>query len=511
MLNVSPICSAPDDRYASAMLQTSAYPTNSLLHSSENRLKAVLAEALLLVIAAPLLYFPDRVDGQFSRLCACDAAWSVPLGFLLVALVWPLRRWTTGRWGAQMPLAWALWFWFLVMLPVAIWAAPPVLRDQYSWPRATILVWNFSLFWSVLTHASHHRQFFGWAFAGWIGAVQAIAMLAPFGMEPRAKLPGIGPIQDAIPRPLLGLFSGAESGFSTNQVAGVLLYVLPLLIAMSVAGLLRRDWGRDWQKNGRQSWQWWLVIFCTLWMGAVMVLAQSRGGLLGLMAGVVTLALLTQRRGWTLLGGVVLIGSISLFYLPSNILDLIGDAPGIGALGGVVTVKSFRLLVWEAASFALRDFFFTGMGLGTFRVLVYLLYPLPGIPPSYDLAHAHNFFLQTGLDFGVPGLVAILLLYVAAVVQLIRLAHSGNDQPIWQGIPLITPRILAIGWMGCMVGQTVYSLFDAVTMGSKPNFVWWWWLALIFAAANLLLDRQGVGKGKPSSEPPKGFPAPRKK
>jgi hypothetical protein len=37
------------------------------------------------------------------------------------------------------------------------------------------------------------------------------------------------------------------------------------------------------------------------------------------------------------------------------------------------------------------------------------------------------------------------------------------------------------------VGQTVYSLFDAVAMGSKPNFVWWWWMALIFAAANCLL------------------------
>jgi putative inorganic carbon (HCO3(-)) transporter len=484
------------------MLQTSTHLTDPLLYRSENRLRAVLVEALLLVIAAPLLYFPDRVDGQFSLFCACDAAWSVPLGFLVVALVWPLRRWTTGRWGAQMPLAWALWFWFLVMLPVALWAAPPALRDQYSWPRATILVWNFSLFWSVLAHASRHRQVLGWAFAGWIGAVQAIAMLAPFGMEPRSKLPGIGPIQDAIPRPLLGLFSGAESGFSTNQVAGVLLYLLPLLIAMSVAGFMRRD--------SRHSWQWWLVLFCTLWMGAVMVLAQSRGGLLGLMAGVVTLALLTQRRGWTLLGGLVLVGSISLFYLPPNLLDLISDAPGVGALGGVVTVKSFRLLVWEAASFALRDFFFTGMGLGTFRVLVYLLYPLPGIPPSYDLAHAHNFFLQMGVDFGVPGLVAILLLYGAAVVQLIRLAHSGNDQPIWQGVSFIAPRTLAIGWMGCMVGQTVYSLFDAVTMGSKPNFVWWWWLALIFAAANFLLDRQRIGGLEPSSERPKGLPAPRK-
>jgi PGF-pre-PGF domain-containing protein len=41
------------------------------------------------------------------------------------------------------------------------------------------------------------------------------------------------------------------------------------------------------------------------------------------------------------------------------------------------------------------------------------------------------------------------------------------------------------------VGQTVYSLFDAVAMGSKPNFAWWWWMALIFAAANCLLQPAG--------------------
>lgn len=474
------------------MLQTATHPTDPLVHNLDHklhhRLWPVLLEALLLAIAAPLLYFPGRVNAQFASICACDAAWSVLLGFFLLALLWPLRRWTTGRWSAQMPVAWALWFWFLIMLPVAVWAAPSSLRTQYSWPRATILVWNFSLFWSVLTHASRHRRLLGWAIVGWIAAVQAIAILAPFGMEPRSKLPGIGPIQDAIPRPLMGMFSGAESGFSTNQVAGVLLYVLPLLIAVSLAGLLRQD--------GWRSWQWWLVAFCTLWMGAVMVLAQSRGGLLGLAAGLVTLALLTRRWGWYLLGGLVMVGTISIFYLPPGILDRISDAPGVDALGGVVTVRSFRLLVWEAANFALRDFFFTGMGLGTFRILVYVLYPLPGILPSYDLAHAHNFFLQTGVDFGVPGLVAILLLYVAAVVQLIRLAHSAPIQPIWPGMPFLTPKTLAIGWMGCMVGQTVYSLFDAVTMGSKPNFVWWWWFALIFAAANLLLRNQAIAQTK---------------
>jgi O-antigen ligase len=226
-------------------------------------------------------------------------------------------------------------------------------------------------------------------------------------------------------------------------------------------------------------------------MSALMVLAQSRGGLLGLALGLVTLVLLTQRWGWYGLAGLVAGGVLFIFNLPPTLLEFISDAPGTEAVGGFQTVREFRLLVWATANGALADFFFTGMGLGTFRVLARFLYPLPlpTIPLDYDIAHAHNFFLQTGVDFGVPGLAAILLVYGAAVVQLVRLAHLPVQQPIWPQLPFLTPRILANGWMGCMVGQTVYSLLDAVAMGSKPNFIWWWWMALIFAAANYLLRR----------------------
>jgi putative inorganic carbon (HCO3(-)) transporter len=364
------------------------------------------------------------------------------------------------------------------MLPVAIWAAPPPLREQYAWPRSYILVWNFSLFWSVLASASQNRRALGWALTGWIGAVLGIALLAPFGMEARTKLPLIGRIQEFIPRPLVGLFAGAEAGFSTNQVAGVLLYVLPLLMALCLVGLWQRGW---------RHWGWWVLLLSTGWIGATLVLTQSRGGLLGLLVALLALLLLTRRWGWSALAGLAVVGALLILYIPPGLLNVISDAPGVSAMGGVVTVRGFRFLVWDAGHAALQDFFLTGMGLGTFRVLVYLLYPPPGIPPTYDLAHAHNFFLQTGLDFGVPGLVAFLVVYGAAIVQLVRIAYAPDQRPLSSSLPFVTPRLLAVGWMGCLVGQTLYSLFDVVAMGSKPNFVWWGWMALIFAAANCLL------------------------
>ncbi len=60
------------------------------------------------------------------------------------------------------------------------------------------------------------------------------------------------------------------------------------------------------------------------------------------------------------------------------------------------------------------------MGLGTFREVGRLFYPL-SIPPDYDFAHAHNELLQAGLDLGVPGLVAFVAIYLGAFGMLWKL------------------------------------------------------------------------------------------
>src|SRR5690349_10117927 len=104
-------------------------------------------EFLLLLAAAPLLYFSTRFQ-----------PWGVALGIGLLALSWTVRGATSGEWIARNPANLALWFWLLVMLPIAIWAAPPSLRDEYAWPRTYILLWDFALFNSVVAYASRSRR-----------------------------------------------------------------------------------------------------------------------------------------------------------------------------------------------------------------------------------------------------------------------------------------------------------------------------------------------------------------
>jgi putative inorganic carbon (HCO3(-)) transporter len=121
--------------------------------------------------------------------------------------------------------------------------------------------------------------------------------------------------------------------------------------------------------------------------------------------------------------------------------------------------------------YAIQDFPFTGVGLGTFRRVVGLLYPLFTISPDIDIAHAHNIFLQVALDVGVPGLIAYLaLLWVAGAVAW----HVARGGP-----PLL--QALAIGLLAALVSLHLYGLTDALALGSKPGLAFWMILGLLAA------------------------------
>ncbi len=59
----------------------------------------------------------------------------------------------------------------------------------------------------------------------------------------------------------------------------------------------------------------------------------------------------------------------------------------------------------------LQDFPFTGIGMGTFTQVADRLYPFFLYAPG-TVEHAHNLFLQVGVDLGLPGLIAWLAIFM---------------------------------------------------------------------------------------------------
>jgi putative inorganic carbon (HCO3(-)) transporter len=116
------------------------------------------------------------------------------------------------------------------------------------------------------------------------------------------------------------------------------------------------------------------------------------------------------------------------------------------------------------------------------------LYPLFTIDPTVDIGHAHNTFLQAGLDLGLPGLIAYLAIHISAFAMLASLWRHMNELPF----PLPLSRAAVLGLGGGLAAHLLYGITDAVALGAKPGLLWWLLLALVAALFRLLPVRPNI-------------------
>jgi O-antigen ligase len=176
----------------------------------------------------------------------------------------------------------------------------------------------------------------------------------------------------------------------------------------------------------------------------------------------------------------------------------LADLPAADVVGGAGTLSSFRVNLWQQTLLLIHDFPLTGSGLGAFQEIGPLFYSVP-VYSNYHLGHAHNFWLQAGVDFGIPGLIAVLALYSLAIFHLYRSRQKVegfwqrlNAPPATERTPpparpiVIRARSVVNGLIGCLVAQSVFSLTDSISMGGTPNLLFWYLFALIFALSSYL-------------------------
>ena len=191
---------------------------------------------------------------------------------------------------------------------------------------------------------------------------------------------------------------------------------------------------------------------------AALVLTGSRGGWIGLAAGVMIAGYLlirhslVARRGrtpvWLLLADVALIliflGAV-VFYAAMIRSPELDAQFGISAQGGSALS---RMALWRDSLPLIQDYFFTGSGLaGTSMIYATYAYLLH-VP---YLFHAHNLYLQVALEQGVPGLIAFVGIFAAAVLYTVN-AWQRTDR---------TGRALFAAGYAATAALLVHGLFDA--------------------------------------------------
>ncbi len=415
-------------------------------------------EGAVLSVSAPLLVFPTvRPRWTVVALVALAAVW---------LLRWALRRepWPLTPFNGALLL-------FALMIPVAIRVS---VAPEFSYPDGIRLVLGLAVFRYIGFLARTRRRLI------WASIVFCLAGLLATGIGVIAvqwpeKAAFLSPLTEHLPR-LIALFPEDQGppGVHPNQLAAILMIFLPLAVTLTMC----------WPYDGRSTWRKVpLLVTVAVWgalTGSTLLLTQSRSGWIGGWAGIAAaLALLGSTlprswRKWTVwgtcavliilpLGWIVHIGPEGISHLWENP----ADETAVGSLNTLV----FRQEVWRWALVGVRDFPFTGCGLGAFRRVARILYPLDPlkVSPNYDIGHAHNIFLQTALDLGIPGLVAYVALLLVAGAACWNVARQGD--------PLTRP--LAIGLAAGLLALHTYGMTDAMALGSKLAVVFWFALGLI--------------------------------
>lgn len=407
-------------------------------------------EPIWLLALAPLILFPGRL---------LPAAWQ-PGVVLALFLFWPLRWGLTRRLLPPAPLHLALGV-LLLWLPINLWAA---VDSAIAWEAAGYLLIGVAFYAAAISWAPLQQR--PATLAGLlIVLASGLAVAGPLITVQERAWPLIGPLQQ-LAAPLAARLG---ESINPNILAGALVAVLPLVLALAFP---RRVGPVTATSGGR--WRWSLSLLLTLvalLLVAVVVLSGSRGAQLALGASLLL---------WLYLRWPVIVWATPLLLIavagvidqidPTVLLDSVGSGSAIGGLDE-------RMEIWSRALYALQDFSFTGVGIGHFNQIIPLLYPYFLIAPSVDIPHAHNLFLQVGVDLGMPGLVAwlaiVLVIFVMAAGTVRRPAHADA----WA---------LAAGVLGGMVALLVHGQVDAALWGTKLAFIPW----LLFALAVLGMKRR---------------------
>jgi putative inorganic carbon (HCO3(-)) transporter len=393
----------------------------------------------------------------------------------------------------------------VLMVLVSEWATFDLI---YSLPKISGMVLGLGIFFALAREGERARGWW-WSLVAFLGIGLGVAALGFLGTDwTTTKIVFLTPIVNRLPKIIAGL-QGAESGFHPNEVAGVLLWVLPMLVSISAGFLFVSQGARSLQKGiktekanragkqkGLSGWRLvGVIVLCLLallFVGAVFVLTQSRGGYIGLALALPLLFLLAlpPKRRWICVGVFVVLAILLGFVAASHwatIRDwVIGSDMASDPALSLNTLAS-RVEIWSRAIYGIQDFPFTGMGMNGFRKVMPVLYPVFALPQDLDIGHAHNEFLQAALDLGIPGLIAFIALYINAFWMLFDTWRKGQ----LQGMVLPYKAIL-LGLGGGLLAHLLYGLTDAVALGAKPGMLFWMLLGLIAGVYEQARTDKGV-------------------
>jgi O-antigen ligase len=235
-----------------------------------------------------------------------------------------------------------------------------------------------------------------------------------------------------------------------HHFAGYMELTLALPLGLLFSGAIERD-------------KRFIYIFAALMMGVALIMTNSRGGILSLIAEIVFLVAMTGFRrksrssqqnetsGASIRAAVVrsALGLALLLSIFAGVV-MLGGEPVLNRLMGTVSSTdptTGRAHFWRVTLDVIRDHPLTGTGLGSYGV-AYPMYDTRG--GGLRVEQAHNDYLQTLSDAGILG--ALLGLFFIVTLFRLGLTRSSSQDTFRRGV--------ATGALAGCFAVLVHSFFD---------------------------------------------------
>lgn len=251
--------------------------------------------------------------------------------------------------------------------------------------------------------------------------------------------------------PLTALAFGLGLGFlvQARDAANRLKFGIPGIVILGIAGLI----------------------------GLATMLTQSRGGYLGLIAGVGLILYIGSAYVWRKhrsARGFVLSGVIALICAAAIAVQFV---PPIKQRFESITAgrehssNSYRLNVYGSSFKMFKDNWWVGTGPGneTFR-LAYGLYMVSG----YDALGTYCVPLEVAVETGIPGLLTFIAMILCAMAR----AHVK----FWDSNRPELARWFAAGLAAALMGLMIHGIADTVFYRPQVHFLFWLIMAAIISA-----------------------------
>lgn len=401
-------------------------------------------ELLLLLLVSPLLLFPNSTFG---------------IGMVVVPALWAIRRRVTGRFVLPTP------FDLPILLLLGMTGVGQLVSSDpaFSLAKSAGVVLGVGTYYAVVAAVAAKSEW-GMPMVLFIGMNVGVAGISVVATAWSSKFPILEPLLARLPRLIEALPGSPPEGFNPNGVAGIFLFALPLLLILTVSRHPFFDSLGKFTFPVRVG-----VAITTLFILLLFIATQSRAGYISLAVALALLFLLPRPR-WLGAAVVGVLLATLLVWLSPYREPLVERVLSPDRGDSSFSTLSGRFMLWERAVVALQDFPFTGVGLGMFRFVQPRLYPSNTVPPQSDIGHAHNQFLQAGLDVGIPGLIAYLAIWVGAIALGLQLLWQSRHP---------TLSLLMVGLMAGWLGHFVWATIETHALGSKGGWFWWWSVALM--------------------------------